>query len=512
MKKVLSLLLIMCSSLTMSGQQHSLTDSLHYRAELQATMSSGDNTPLWLNANKYGLSSLKTANGYLRGAVYRPLSADNGRKWGVGYGADVAVAAGFTSKLVVQQAYVEGRWLKGVLTVGAKEYPMELKNQELSTGAQTLGVNARPIPQVRLALPDYWTIPGTKNWLALKGHIAYGKTTDDNWQKEFVSPQSRYTEGTLYHSKAGYLKIGPGKFTAELGLEMACQFGGTAYRFHSDGSFDDEVHQQGGLKGMLKALIPGGSDAVDDLYTGGAGNSLGSWLARFNFDDEEWGFSIYADHFFEDHSAMFLTEYNGYGEGDEWNVKKDRRFFLYGLKDIQFGFELRLKDARWIDNIVAELFFSKYQSGPIYHDHDEVISDHLGGQDNYYNHSIYTGWQHWGQVIGNPLYLSPIYNTDQSIYIKNNRSKAYHIGFSGSPYPRFHYRMLGTYLKGYGTYDKPYYDPRKTVSLLAEACYTFPSTSVLKGWSVKGAVGADFGELMGDNFGLQMTIAKSGLF
>ena len=130
MKKVLSLLLIMCSSLTMSGQQHSLTDSLHYRAELQATMSSGDNTPLWLNANKYGLSSLKTANGYLRGAVYRPLSADNGRKWGVGYGADVAVAAGFTSKLVVQQAYVEGRCLKGVLTVGAKEYRMELKNQD----------------------------------------------------------------------------------------------------------------------------------------------------------------------------------------------------------------------------------------------------------------------------------------------------------------------------------------------------------------------------------------------
>ena len=293
---------------------------------------------------------------------------------------------------------------------------------------------------------------------------------------------------------------------------MANQFGGTSYRFHSDGTFDDEVHQQGGLKGMLKALIPGGSDAVDDMYTGGSGNSLGSWLARFNFDDEEWGFSFYADHFFEDHSAMFLLEYDGYGEGTDWNVNKDRRFFLYGLKDIQLGFELRLKDARWIDKIVAELFFSKYQSGPIYHDHDEVISDHIGGQDNYYNHSIYTGWQHWGQVIGNPLYLSPIYNTDQSIYIKNNRSKAYHIGFSGSPYPRFHYRMLGTYLKGYGTYDKPYSDPRKTVSLLAEASYSFPSTSMLKGWSVKGALGADFGKLIGDNVGLQMTIAKSGLF
>ena len=512
MKKVLSLLLIMCSPLTMNGQQHSFTDSLHYRAELQTTLSSGDNTPLWLNANKYGLSSLKTANGYLRGAVYRPLSADDGRKWGVGYGADVAVAAGFTSKLVVQQAYVEGRWLKGVLTVGAKEYPMELKNQELSTGAQTLGINARPIPQVRLALPDYWTIPGTHNWLALKGHIAYGKTTDDNWQKDFTGQHNKYTEGALFHSKAGYLRIGNAEkvlFSLELGLEMANQFGGTAYRFHSDGTFDDEVHQQGGLKGMLKALIPGGSDTVDDLYTGGAGNSLGSWLARFNFDDEEWGFSIYADHFFEDHSSMFLIEYDGYGEGTDWNVKKDRRFFLYGLKDIQLGFELRLKDARWIDNIVAELFFSKYQSGPIYHDHDEVISDHLGGQDNYYNHSIYTGWQHWGQVIGNPLYISPIYNETGEIMTKNNRFMAFHLGLGGHPSEQFGYRILASWQDGLGTYQDPYLRKKHNVSVMAEAEYDFVG-KVLGGWSVKGAFGMDNGHIRGYNTGFQLTIAKKG--
>ena len=106
---------------------------------------------------------------------------------------------------------------------------MELKNSELSSGSQTLGINARPIPQVRIALPDYWTIPYTKNWLAVKGHIAYGMTTDDGWQKDFTKQEMRYNEHTLYHSKAGYLKVGPGKLTAELGLEMACQFGGKIY-------------------------------------------------------------------------------------------------------------------------------------------------------------------------------------------------------------------------------------------------------------------------------------------
>ena len=63
---------------------------------------------------------------------------------------------------------------------------MELKNNELSSGAQTLGKNARPVPQVRIALADYYTLPLTKGWLHLKGHIAYGKMTDDNWQHEFT--------------------------------------------------------------------------------------------------------------------------------------------------------------------------------------------------------------------------------------------------------------------------------------------------------------------------------------
>ena len=259
MRYFASILLIMCSHLAVKAQERSLFDSLQYRMEIQATLSSGDHTPLWLNANKYGLSSLKTSNGFVRGALQRPLSADDGRKWGFGYGADLAVAAGFTSTLVVQQAYVEGRWLKGVLTIGAKEQPMELKNQELSTGSQTLGINARPVPQVRLALPDYWTIPGTKKWLALKGHIAYGMYTDDNWQKDFAAPYTKRTDNVLYHSKAGYLKVGPGRFTAEMGLEMATQFGGRSYREMHGGKWNWSDNEKG-VKAFWHALVPGGSE------------------------------------------------------------------------------------------------------------------------------------------------------------------------------------------------------------------------------------------------------------
>ena len=492
--------------MAMSGQIRSLTDSLCYRAELQTTLSTGDNTPLWLNANKYGLSSLKTANGYLRGAIERPLSVDNGRKWGIGYGADIAVAAGFTSKLVIQQAYVEGRWLKGVLTIGAKEYPMELKNQELSTGAQTLGINARPIPQVRLALPDYWTIPGTKNWLSLKGHIAYGKTTDDGWQKDFVAPQNRYTEGTLYHSKAGYLKIGPGKFTVELGLEMACQFGGKTFK-QMNGE-DVVIVNESGIKSLWHAFVPGGvgSDEVTSDYKNAEGNQLGSWVMRINYDANDWNLGVYADHFFEDHSALFMIGYNGYGEGSECKTKKDSRYFLYDFKDMMLGVELNLKRNNWLQTMVLEYLYTKYQSGPLYHDHSQYINSNICGLDHYYNHNLYTGWQHWGMVIGNPLYRSPLYNMDGDISVENNRFVAWHLGISGRPFAPLSYRVIATYQTGYGSYSNPIIPQQHQGNVLVEAAYQFD-----KGWCVKGALGFDFGKIYGDNQGLQFTIIKKGV-
>ena len=506
MKSFVSILLIMCSHLAVSGQDRSLLDSLHYRAEMQTTLSTGDHTPLWLNANRYGLSSLKTANGYLRGSLERPLSADDGRKWGIGYGADVAVAAGFTSTLIVQQAYLEGRWLKGVLTIGSKEYPMELKNQQLSSGSQALGINARPVPQVRLSLPDYWTIPGTKNWLALKGHIAYGKVTDDNWQKDFTRKEMRYTEGALYHSKAGYLKIGKeGKpFSVELGIEMACQFGGTTYMKEDDG--DKIYHNASDLKAFFHALIPGGGEVNETTYRNEEGNQLGSWLLRMNYNCEDWCVSLYADKYFEDQSAMFMLDYDGYGTGDEWNEKKKDRYLLYDFKDIMLGAELQLRRGTWLQNIVVEYLYTKYQSGSVYHDRTPSFSDHIGGLDEFYNHHILTGWQHWGQVMGNPLYLSPLYNDDGRIEVRNNRFKAWHLGISGQPLPKLQYRFLASWQDGLGRYKNPFTHCKHNTSLFLEVGWQFTN-----GWKTLAAWGADFGSIRGDNNCLQITISKTGI-
>lgn len=169
-KKVFLLALISAATLNATAQDNDTYDEqattlqkkgeFEYSAEAQGSFSHGK-TPLWLNANKYGLSSLDENNGYIRGSLQRSIGNDMEKKWGYGFGVDAAVPFNYTSNVVLQQAYVEGRWLHGTLSIGAKERPMNLKNNRLSSGSQTLGINARPVPQVRLALEDYWKVPFT---------------------------------------------------------------------------------------------------------------------------------------------------------------------------------------------------------------------------------------------------------------------------------------------------------------------------------------------------------------
>ncbi len=487
-----------------------LGKDIEYKVEAQMSVSHGK-TPLWLNANKYGLSSLSAVNGYVRGSLIRPLSADSARRWGIGYGVDVAVPLHYTSNVVVQQAFVEGRWLHGVLSVGAKEYPMELKNQTLSSGSQTLGINARPVPQVRLALPQYWTIPALGRWLQLKGHIAFGVMTDENWQHDFTHCTSKYADRVLYHSKAGYLRIGKNNssfpLSLEMGLEMAAQFGGRPYMRGSNGEME-RVPTGTGLKDFYHAFVPSGADATDGMYANVEGNHLGSWVMRLNYDAKSWSVGVYADHFFEDHSQMFLLDYDGYGEGDEWQQRKTNRYYRYKIKDMMLGAELNLKHGTWLRNVVFEYLYTKYQSGPYNHDHTMNIPDHLAGTDDYYNHGTYPGWQHWGQVMGNPLYRSPIYNTNGQLYVYDNRFWAFHLGFDGKPTDRLGYRVLATCQKGWGTYSEPFTKPHHNVSFLVEANYAFP-----RGWYAKGGYAMDFGseQMLGHNAGFQLTVGKSGV-
>ena len=498
---IILLLLLGATNVIAQEQEFSLIpiSGLEGRIETQFSFSEGT-TPLWLNANKYGMSSLESNNAHIRMKAERKIDNDSARQWGIGYAADVAMANHLASHLIIQQLFAKIRYRKASVTFGQKEETLNLKPHDLSTGSQTLGINARPIPGIRIALDDY--VDFLHGWMGIKGHFFYGMQTDGSFQKKHETEQ--YTDHILVHHKAGFLRFGKKDqpLTIEAGLEMATQFGGTTYK--SDGTVENNDKS---LLAFVKAIYGGTSDVESGNYHSSLGNMLGSILLRVNYDRPSFAVSAYADHLFEDNSQLVLIDYDGYGEGEEWEKKKRQRYLLYPLKDLLAGVECRIKNFNPLNRIVIEYICTRNQSGPIYHDHTPVIPDHIGGMDNYMNHGIYGSWSHWGQINGNPLYRAPLYD-GHALKTTNNRFKAWHFGIAGNPTDELSYRLLATWQKGWGTYDNPFTYMQRNFSMLAEAEYNL--NSIVKGITVKGAFALDRGSILGDNTGAQLSIIWNG--
>ena len=93
--------------------------TLTYRAEAAVTVSDGDYAPLWLTANRYGMTSNESKNAYLRAGIAwnKTLKHD----WRIAAGLDLAGGKNLTSNFWIQQAYADISWKKLTLSLGSKE-------------------------------------------------------------------------------------------------------------------------------------------------------------------------------------------------------------------------------------------------------------------------------------------------------------------------------------------------------------------------------------------------------
>lgn len=479
---------------TLQAQMSRLTEDVEWKVTAQGSAGGGDNAPFWFTSNRFGLGPSTNYSGLSRVSLERKVENDSLRFWGVGYGVDIAGAYGkHVNRFVIQQAYLDVQWKMLRLSVGQKERYSELKNPELSTGGLTLGMNARPIPQVRFEMPEFWAIPGTKNWFAFKAHIAYGMYTDDKWQENFnAGTQNLYSSKSKFHSKALFIRIGntakfPLTFTG--GLEMVCQFAGIGHNQHMYNS--TEIVKEVPLGGNVwTAFFPGGSD-VNDGFANASGNHIGSWHVRLDWRAKKWSVGAYMEHLFEDHSQMFMQ---------------------YGFwKDMLLGLEINLPRNRYVSTVVYEHNYTRDQTGPILHDATPECPEQISALDDYYNHHNYGVWQHAGYVMGNPTILSPLYNSFfghlGSLSTFHNRINMHHIGLAGQPTDQFSWRALYSHESSLGTYERPTLDPLSANFLLLEAKYQFRA-----GIGLVLSYGHNDGNLLGVSNAAMLTVSYQRIF
>ena len=494
MKRITNIILAFLLSLCIHAQVSRLAENVQYVFSTEGTAGAGDNAPFWFTNNKYGLGTIQNDAGLVRAAIKRDLSTDSLSTWKIGYGLDlVSLINKRDGFFRVQQVYAEVMWKKMYLALGSKQRVSELKHPFLSTGGMVLGMNSRPLPQIRLEIPEFLPILDKKERFSIRGHLAYGCYTDGKWQeRNNAGTNYLYTKHSMFNSKALFFKFGNKRiFPLELifGIELATQFGGRGWNIspYGGGEKKDSVNLGGNL---LTALLPMGADINDENYSNAVGNHVGSWHLRLDYTPSNWNIGLYMEHFFDDHSQMF---------------------FQYGWKDMLLGLEVNMPKNPYISTFLFEYNSTMHQSGPIFHDETIETPIQISARDDYYNNHIYGAWQTYGFMIGNPLLLSPIYNKyfnySGSLYPYHSRVRVHHVGLCGKPTSELFWKLLYTHQFSLGTYINPVIEPEKANYLLIGIEYT---PQFAKGLSLGLEYGHNSGKILGVSNGVLFNLSFSG--
>ena len=488
LKKYISFLLLLFSFTCYSQ------DTLDYRLAFFGTASSGKYTPFWITSNTYGTVPLRANSGYIRGDLAWKHSFLSDIK--LEAEADVLTAAKNTSSIWIQQLYAAAAYRNIYFFVGAKERYNSMLDKDLSMGDMTCSTNARPIPEINLAFPNYTNLPFTKGYLQFKADFAVGKSFDNNYILRTKDAyglavknlEPLYTINMLWHHKSLFLKwedtSGRFPFVGILGLEHAAQWAG----WTNFGKFGQMPNT---FKDLIRVVLAqnGDSHSILGEQINVLGNQLGTYNIKIAYKNKKFQAALYKQHYFDDKSGTELANW----------------------RDGIWGGEITFLNQPFLKKVVLEYLQTTNQSGPLhflFYDVKLFPNARGGGDDDYYNDYCYiSGWSYFGRSIGNALLTSPEYNANHALGFENNRVKALHLGLKGNITSEFSYRTLFSGMYGWGTSYLPFTKRKDNFSSLIECNY---QPEKRKGWQIGIQAAFDTGDLYGNNFSCSLKISKSG--
>ncbi len=481
-----ALILLCCLQLMpLCAQKH------RYEGEVNVLAGHGEHTPFYLQSGQYGMYGQKPNQGVLSALIYKTTDKTIGFDYG--YGLELAASYNNTQAAWVQQLYAELQYGWFNFLAGSKQQKGLFRQQDLSSGSTILSGNARPIPQLEVSFNDFHAIPFTKGWLEVYASVAFGYFIDSPYLKDQYSYQHSFiTTNVWYHHKSLYFRSkSDRRFVMTIGAEFAAQFGGH-YKEYKNGKLHAEHINKVGIKDFYDVLIPkAGSSSTsigDQAYY--YGNHLGAWHIMGDYRLNETNkLSAYCEWLFEDGSG--IGKMNGF--------------------DGLWGLAYEGKEENLVSNVVLEYIQTTNQGGPIHWapgDHsDTSLSDPATGADDYYNNYFYNGWAHFGQAIGNPFLISPVYNDGGYLRFRHSRIRGVQVAMKGSLTKSWSYLVKYGHNKGWGSPYIPLKKEKMNAALLAA---TYVPTK-LNGWQFTGKVAVDQGGLVGNNWGVQIGVIKKGI-
>lgn len=481
-------------------------ETVNWEASLGGIASSGDFSPYYINSLTHG----RYSQGYTlqaEAAAWRPL--DTSRRFSWGYGADVIAGAtssvgyerydGATQKwfthserpsaVWLQQLYGEVKYRSVFLYAGMKEETSALLNQKLTSGDLIESGNTRPIPQVRAGFIDFQDIPFTDGWVQIQGEVAYGRMLQDGWLRDHYNYYNYHiTTGAIYYNyKRCFFRTKPSKpLSLTIGMQAAGIFGGYN-RYYKKGELTKVLRHSTKLKTFFKMLIPT-EDGGDAFYTG---SNLGCWDINLRY------------RFPSGHEVKAYTQWlweDGSGIGK-----------LNGLDGL-WGLEYKAPRKGYISGAVIEYFDFTNQSGPLHFAPGDfegtTITDHASGGDDYYNNYTQNSYAYFGQAIGSPAFLAPIYNRSGYAGFRANAMRGFHVGVEGDITDEISYIFKGGYRKAWGNGSFLLPAPVHLSSVMVSGQW---SPARVKGLTLNASLELDRGNMPCNSFGALVGVKYSGL-
>ncbi len=478
------------------------TTQISYDLTAETAVGTGDYTAYQLVSNRHHVLGTHSNTAYMRGAVNVEHSL--GKKWTLSGTVDAIASVHADHRAYLQQCFANLSYQNFYIEAGTREDKQVIRNNLLSCGSFVKGTNAKPFAQLRIGTKDFWDVPYTQGWIQIHFDGGYGRFLDGNYREDAfyqgASPNGknvngRYATGILMHQKHLYIRTNPTKrFFAMAGMEHMVQFGGSAYKYNKEGVLVNKKKPTD-LKACFDVFLPFGDsnyaehDAMEDWIFG---NHVGMMTIQF-------GWNINKDHLLQAYLDNPFEDGSGIRKGNGWDG-------LWGIE-----FTNKTPGIQYVRGAVIEYFQTTNQSGPLHWDRRDYpepvssqITDYVTGKDEYYNHSCYDSYTHFGMTPGNPLIASPIYNKDGFTAYRDNRIKAWHLGFNGELNEHLSYLVKGSYREGWGTYDIFLPNKHHSFDAMVQSSYGIGP------WKFSASYAFDKGNIYGDNSTFDIKIGYHG--
>lgn len=434
---------------------------INYKIDIWANAGGGEFSPFWFHNNNYDLTSKET----LSNSTLLSFSKDSVLDSKIfDFDFKLSYLNQINSKTVINrfhEYYVQGRLYFLDLYMGAKQNHIGPQDKELSSGGFLLSDNYQPIPQIHAGIFDYTALPYTYGLVEVKGGLAHG------W---FVNNLDG--NNILLHHKYFHLRLGGSiKHKIAYGFDHAAQWGGSLP------GYGVQNVNWSNYKTVFFAGH-GGADATRSDQINRLGNHLVSQHLQYEGEFGDFKANVYWQTISED-SPIRLP------------------WLAINWKDGLWGITLENKNLPVVQKFCYEFIQTLDQSGP-WHDKDGIV---FGGSDSYFTGAYPTNWSYAGRTLATPLVLSPFYNPGTYPGIVYNDLRAHHAGLMGRT-GKMDYKMLATWISYY---------PSKSLPVSFNQAYMIQiSKSIQQGYNFGLKLGYDRGDLIGNNFGMMLTVGKSG--